>query len=106
VAPEIGTGIPGGTATLEAGWIDQSSVPGKNQLNNFVVGNSVNFGGYVPLLFDETVGLAAAEIYGNVGDSGSSAFGTQVGIGIGEGRNLSLQWSYGFHVSDSGPTWQ
>jgi hypothetical protein len=104
IGPELGAGVPGISGDVEAGWIDQSGVPGRNQLNGFVDGNSVTLGGYLPVAFG-IAGPAAAEVYGNVGSWGWSAFGTQVGIGIGKGKNLALQWSYSFHVSDSGPTW-
>ena len=104
VGPELGAGVPGISGNVEAGWIDQGSAPGRNQLNGFVDGNSITGGGYLPAVFG-VAGPAAAEVYGNVGSWGWSAFGTQVGIGIGLGKNLALQWSYSFHVSDSGPTW-
>ena len=104
LGPEIGVGVPGFLLDAEAGWIDQPGIPGRNQLNTFVSANSITFEVFAPIVFD-VAGPTVAEIYGNVGESGWSAFGTQVGFGGGNQKNASLQWSYSFHISDSGPTW-
>jgi RHS repeat-associated protein len=104
VGPEIGIGSEGISADVDAGWIDQETEPSRNQLNQFVQGNSITASIYIPAIFD-VAGPAVAEIYGNVGSWGWSAFGTQVGIGFGDELSGSLQWSYSFHASDSGPTW-
>jgi hypothetical protein len=104
VGPVLGGGIPGIAGIVSAGWIDQFSVPGRDQLSNFVHGNSITLSGYVPWPWG-VAGPAAAEVYGNVGSWGLSAFGTQVGIGGGVGKYAGLEWSYSFNVDHHGPTW-
>lgn len=103
VGPEAGAGVPGVSATAEAGWIDQLSTPGINQVNQFVASNSVAANGYAP--FFGPLGPAAAEVWGDPLHGGWASFATQIGLGSGDAHNAGLLWSYGNHVSDSGPKW-
>jgi len=104
VGPVLGAGIPGISGAITAGWIDQFSVPSRDQLASFVHGNSITLGGYIPVVF-AVAGPDVAEVYGNVGQWGWEAFGTQVGIAVGAGKYVGLEWSYSFNVDHHGPTW-
>ncbi len=105
VGPVAGVGVPGIAGSISAGWIDQlGSVPGRDQLSSFVHGNSIALSGYVPVVFG-IAGPDAAEVWGNVGGTSHKDFGTQVGIAVGAGKYVGLEWSYSFNVDHHGPTW-
>lgn len=108
LAPESGVAVPGIAGALRGGWINSSTRPSCSYTNQFISGLSVTAAGFLPLLppGGGVVGPSAAETWGNPGQFGWRNFATELGVGAGFGRSLSLMGSWSFAIPVfQGPGW-
>jgi len=104
VGPQLGVGIPGASASIRAGWVNQSQVPCPSQLNQFVGGKSLTGSAYAPAFYDVT-GPSAAETWGDEGTASWNATGNEIGWGVGYGHYAGVSQSYLFSLGDIFPAW-
>ena len=109
LGPQGGVGFPGATAAVRAGWIDEPETPTNSELDRFISGLGITGSGYWPLVgpIPGILGLgpSGAETWGNVGHFDLKDFGTEVGVGVGEGRYVGGTASYMVEFSLPTPSW-
>ena len=109
---DVSVGLPGGSASARAGWIDPpwGPQPSTTDVDNFISGPSLTGSGYAPVVGVPGlvgVGPSIGEQWGNEGQLGWKNFSTEVGVGVGVGRNASAtqSWSSLFPFPFQGPGW-
>jgi RHS repeat-associated protein len=105
--PEGGVGVPGFSGAIRAGWINQTKAPTCQQLDSYVHGWGATGSAYVPFVAG-IAGLSIAETWGNQSHPGNlhpNDFSTEVGVGVGAGKNVSVTETYDFRAPFNLPGW-
>jgi hypothetical protein len=106
--PQGEVGVKGLSSLLQGGWIDQYTVPSSCQIDQFVGGWGLSGSAFVPAYpepFEGGIGPVVGATWGKEGTLQANAFSTNIGVGVGAGRTVSVAQGYNFRAPFSLPGW-